>query len=422
MRKASSLFKNVDITTIIVFYIIVIIGWFSIYAAIYTPAEDPTMFDLDNRAGKQILWIFCSTIIATIILLIDYRFWLTTPIIFYGIILLLLIVVLFTEGTNGATSWIEIGPFKLQPSEFAKVTTALLLAKYMDENRVKIGSNVKTFITALIILLPTLLILKQNETGTVLVFSCFIIVLYREGLSSIFPLSGIVLGFIFISNFLFSTSTTAISLVILSVITFFFVDRTSKNIIFIVIGLSICLLVLFGVDHFVEHVMPDHHRLRIYALFNPEEHATGKAWQAMNAMKAIGHGGFTGTGHLKGDLTQLGLVPEQFTDFILCTIGEEHGWLGIFVIISLYTFFLVKLILIAERQKAVFARVYGYSTALILFFHFMINIGMEIGFLPVIGIPLPMLSYGGSSLWAFTILVFILLKFDMHRGEILART
>lgn len=424
MRNSASIFKNLDITTVLVFYLIVLIGWFSIHAAIYTPADDPGMFDLDNRAGRQILWIFCSMIIGTIILLVDYRFWLSTPVIFYGIILVLLVVVLFTEGTNGATSWIAIGPFKLQPSEFAKVTTALLVAKYMDENRVKIGLNNKTFITTLIILIPTLLILIQNETGTVLVFTCFVLVLYREGLTYLIPLIGIWIISVFITTLVIGTKDLSIGLItgsLLLIGSIFLFKKPLKYIFFIIAGLLFSIAIMFGTDFFVEKVLKDHQRVRVYAWLNPDAYTQSYAWQTTNARTAIGHGGFTGTGHLKGDITQLELVPEQFTDFILCTIGEEHGWLGILIAISIYTFMMIKILLIAERQKAVFARVYGYSTALIIFFHFMINIGMEIGFLPVIGIPLPMLSYGGSSLWAFTILVFILLKFDMHRGEILAR-
>lgn len=421
-----SSWKSLDATTILLFYAIVFIGWFSIYAAIYDPAEVSSMFSVDNRAGRQFLWLCLSIIIGTLVLVIDYRFWLSTPIIFYGIILILLILVLFMSGTNGATSWIPIGPFKLQPSEFAKVTTSLLLAKYLDEHRVKIGINQDTFIVVLIILIPTVLILAQNETGTVLVFTCYVIVLYREGLTPIIPLLGVAIAIVFYANFALGFDTVRNILILLALASIALNLRKrkgfNKKLLYIILGFVFAFFFLYSINYIVEEIMQSHHQRRIYALFDPDSYAKNEAYQAMNAMYTIGHGGFSGVGHLKGDLTQLGLVPEQFTDFILCTIGEEHGWIGMIIVISLYVFFLSRLIIIAERQKAVFARVYGYSVACILFFHFMINIGMEIGFLPVIGIPLPMLSYGGSSLWAFTILVFILLKFDMHRGEILART
>ncbi|MDP5231664.1 MAG: rod shape-determining protein RodA, partial [Cellulophaga sp.] len=221
--------------------------------------------------------------------------------------------------------------------------------------------------------------------------------------------------------FIIGTTYLTYGLLLGSFIAFLVMRKKKANILLNIGLLLLCLGVVHGTDYVVNHVLKPYQSARILAVFHPEDYANDVAYQTMNSLKAIGHGGFSGRGYLQGELTQLELVPEQFTDFIFCTIGEEHGWLGATFVIGLYLTFLIRIVLIAERQNAVFARVYGYSVASIFFFHFLINIGMEIGFLPVIGIPLPLLSYGGSSLLAFTILIFILLKLDMHRSETFAR-
>lgn len=420
--NARSVWVDLDITTLLLFYAIVLVGWFSIYAAIYVPSDPPGMFELGNRAGNQSLWISITLIITLLILLVDYRFWMNTPYIFYGVSFLLLVFVLiYAKATKGASSWIDIGPFKLQPSEFAKVTTALLFAKYFDDNRVKIGLNENTFTALLIIAVPAALVILQNDTGSFLVFASFIFVLYREGLSFLFPLTGLVLAFLFIGTFIIGITPLTIGLISVAALALLIIRRKRANVILVFALLAICLSVIYGTDYMVNEILQAHQKARILALFNPEDYASSTAYQTLNSMYAIGHGGFWGRGYLNGELTQLELVPEQFTDFIFCTIGEEHGWIGIMVVLGMFVTFLIRIVLIAERQNTVFGRVYGYSVASILFFHFLINIGMEIGLLPVIGIPLPMLSYGGSSLLSFTILVVILLKLDMHRSETFTR-
>lgn len=421
-RKESSILKNLNWQAIVLFYVLVFIGWLSIYAAIYDPTVDQSIFDLDYRSGKQVLWMLVSMVIAGLILLIDYRFWLTVPLFIYVFAILLLVgVLLIGVEINGAKSWYQIGSFRLQPSEFAKVACALYLAKYLDDHKVKFGLNSNTVIIALIIFIPAILILLQNETGSVLVFASLIIVLYREGLNPLFPLLGIIFVFLFIGTFTIGVLYLSLGLFLFAAIAVFLLPKTKENILPVSAILLASLGVVHGSKFFVEKVLNKYQAERIYALFEPEKYAQGKGYQTMQSLKAIGHGGVSGTGHLKGDLTQLKQVPEQFTDFIFCTIGEEQGWLGTSILIIIYIVFLIQIILIAERQKAVFARVYGYSVASILFFHFTVNIGMTVGLFPVIGIPLPLISYGGSALWAFTILVFILLKFDMHRTQILAR-
>lgn len=423
-RRDSTPWKNLDWLTIGLFLTLVPMGWFSIYSAIYTPDLDPSMFDIGgNRAGSQFLWIIIALVIGTGILLIDYRFWITVPSILYITSIVLLIgVLIFGVEINGAKAWYEIGSIRLQPAEFAKVTTALYLAKFYDEKKVDFGFNLNTYMILGIIFIPAFLILLENETGSVLVFFSLIIVLYREGMSGLILALGFVLVFLFIGTFTIGIMYLSIGLIITAIALLLLIQRNTLNVSLVGASLAVCFGVMFGAKFFVEHVLQSHQRNRIYAWFEPDQYEKNEAYQTMQSFKAIGHGGFSGTGRLKGDLTQLEQVPEQFTDFIFCTIGEEKGWVGTTTVILIYLGLLINIIFISERQKARFARVYGYCVASILFFHFTINIGMTIGLFPVIGIPLPFFSYGGSSLWAFTIMLAILLKFDMHRGQVLGRS
>jgi rod shape determining protein RodA len=417
-----SVLNDLDGVSILLFYALVIIGCLSIYGSIYSPHHAPELFSIGNNAGKQIMFAALSIGLGLVILLVDYRFWLNSPYIFYGLTLIILAIVLVVaKDTKGAHAWIEVGSFKVQPSEFAKVTVSLMLAKYFDENRIKIGINQKTFIALGIIAVPAGMVLLQNDTGSFLVFSCFIFVLYREGLNFLFPLVGLVLAFLFIGTFIIGILELTIGLLVVGSIVLFIFRRKRANLYLVGGILSLSLLLIHGSNYAVNNVLQDHQKDRLYAWFEPEKYSTSTAWQTMNSIYAFGHGEFLGRGYLNGELTQMELIPEQWTDFIFCSIGEEFGWLGVLLVIGLYVAFLVRIVLVAERQNSTFARVYGYSVASIIFFHFLINVGMEIGLLPVIGIPLPMLSYGGSSLLAFTLLVFVLLKLDMHRGETFAR-
>jgi rod shape determining protein RodA len=417
-----SVLRDLDFTSIFLFYALVLVGCVGIYGAIYQPSSPPDLFAMDNNAGKQLLFGGVSILLASFILVIDYRFWMNSPYILYILTILVLIFVLFVaKDTNGAHAWIEIGSFKLQPSEFSKVTVSMVFAKYFDDNRVKIGLNIKTFSALGLIAVPAVLVLLQNDTGSFLVFACFIFVLYREGLHFLFPLVGLVLAFLFIGTFIIGLQELTIGLVSIATICILLLRRKRASIYLILIILAISLIVIFGSSYAVNDVLQDHQRDRLYAWFEPEAYSTTTAWQTVNSIYAFGHGEFAGRGYLQGELTQMELIPEQWTDFIFCSIGEEFGWLGTLLVLGLYVTFLVRIILVAERQNSIFARVYGYSVASIIFFHFLINVGMEIGLLPVIGIPLPMLSYGGSSLLAFTILVFVLLKLDMHRSESFSR-
>lgn len=400
-------------------------GWQTIHAAIYTPNGDESMFDFfDNIAGKQFIWILIACVLAFLVLLIDYSFWSQIPPIVFGISFILLVAVLiFGVETGGARAWFKIGPIKIQPAEFAKLANCLMIAYIFDRLKVKIGLNKGTLIAIAVLAIPCFLILLEKETGSVLVFSALIIMFYREGLHPAIPISGIILVILFYASFIFGQDYVSIFLLLaglVALVTLFFLK---KSILFFVITVVLTLSSIGfvrGATYLVDQLQT-HQKNRIYALFDPYKYKTDEGYQASQSMMAIGHGKLTGRGHLNGELTQMDQVPEQFTDFIFCTIGEEQGWIGSTIVILVYLAFLTRLIYIAERQKTRFARVYGYSVASIIFFHFTINVGMTMSIFPVIGIPLPFFSYGGSSLISFTLLVFILLKCDMQRSQLLGR-
>ena len=422
-NKLNNELKDLDWVTIILFFTLILMGWFTIYAAIYSPKVDSSMFDFSsNIAGKQFFWILLIISTSVSILLIDYRFWNAIPPIFYGLAILTLIAVLiFGVKVNGARAWFQIGAVKIQPAEFAKVATCLMLAFAFERLKIKVGLNQGTLIAIGIIVIPSILILLEKETGSVLVFSALIIMFYREGLHPIIPVLGFTLIFLFIGTFIIGPLYLSIGLFVLALLIIYKVKNNTEHILLTIAGLALGLIVVFGAKYSVENVLQSHQRNRIHAWFNPETYAKNEAYQTVQSLMAIGHGQFNGRGHLSGELTQMDQVPEQFTDFIFCTIGEEHGWVGTTLVIILYLAFLSRLVFVAERQKTRFARVYGYSVVSIFFFHFVINVGMTIGLFPVIGIPLPFFSYGGSSLLSFSFLVAILLKCDMQRSQLLGR-
>ena len=276
------------------------------------------------------------------------------------------------------------------------------------------------FMIACIIIIPPLLIIVQGDTGTALVFGGFVIVLYREGLNPSIIVIGLLAIALFVLTLIFEQTTLMIAIGVLGILIILIGKKKWQRIV-TVAGMLIVLGVVWSVDYFVNDILKPHQQNRIKALINPEADPLGYGWNVTQSKIAIGSGGLLGKGYLQGTQTKFDFVPEQSTDFIFCTLGEEQGWLGTSTVIFLFVFLLVRLVRIAERQKETFARVYGYSVASIIFIHFLVNVGMTIGLFPVIGIPLPLFSYGGSSLWAFTILIFILLKVDAHRMQVLVR-
>ncbi|MCR6639755.1 MAG: rod shape-determining protein RodA [Sporocytophaga sp.] len=431
MRQDDNLSKSIDWLTVGFYAFFVVAGWLNVFAAVYDAEAHQNIFDFSLNSGKQLVWIGTSAVLIILILVIDYKFYNTFAYIMYGFMILLLIATIFlgTEA-KGSRSWFEIGSLRIQPAEFAKFITALALATYLGKINIKFEKLQTKLVCALIIGLPAICILLQNETGSVLVFSAFILVLYREGLSPIILILGFVGVILFILALIFPPNVIAQVIVGLGILALIYVITSRKKSTkvrtlvirscFVLVGCIVCIATAFSVDFFVNKVLQDHQRKRILVLVNPDIDPLGAGYNVTQSKIAIGSGEFLGKGFLEGTQTKFDFVPEQSTDFIFCTIGEEHGWLGSTILIVMYVLFMMRLVYLAERQKDKFARIYGYSVACIIFFHFMVNIGMTIGIFPVIGIPLPFFSYGGSSLWSFTILLFIFLKLDAHRRQLLS--
>ena len=419
MRERKSIFKGVDWWLIGIYFLLVTAGLFSIYAAVYNP-EHASLFDMSQRYGKQALWIATSVILILAIMMIDIKFFTSFSYIIYGITMLLLVaVLLFGTEISGAKSWIRFGSFALQPSEFAKFATSLALARYLSSLQLNL-KDIKQIIRAgMIILLPVGLIFLQNDTGSALVYAAFVLVLYREGFSGNFLIFGILLALIFILTLLVGKLVMLIVLSIIAILLFLLMKKARKNIFSL---LSILILVggfVYSVDYAFENILQPHQKIRIEVLLGMKTDNRGAGYNVHQSLIAIGSGGATGKGFLQGTQTKYNFVPEQSTDFIFCTVGEEWGFLGTSIVVLLFIVLLMRIIVVAERQRSTFSRIYGYGVASILFFHFTVNIAMTIGLAPVIGIPLPFFSYGGSSLWSFTILLFIFIKMDSHRMELL---
>lgn len=419
MRSRKSIFNNIDWLTVFLYLILVFVGWINIYASVYDETHH-SIFDTTQRYGKQLIWIGAACVLALTILMIDSKFFSTFSYLFYGLgILLLLAVLVIGTKISGSRSWFQFGSFGLQPSEFAKFVTCLALAKYLTTFNVSLSRFKHIVYSGIIIGTPALLILLQPDTGSTLVYIALILVLFREGLSGTFLIIGLTAIILFVFTLLFNKFFIIGGLLFLLFLFFLYLTKSKRNIFTLILILLIGGAYIFSVDYTFENVLQTHQKKRINVLIGKESDPRGAGYNVNQSKIAIGSGGLTGKGFLKGTQTKFNFVPEQSTDFIFCTIGEEWGFLGSLFVIILYLILLARLIKIAERQRSEFSRMYGYGVASIIFFHFMVNIGMTIGLAPVIGIPLPFISYGGSSLWAFTILLFIFLRQDATRLEIL---
>jgi len=420
MERSDTIIKQLDWFTILIFLVLITLGWFNIYAAEYKEEVQKSIFDLHQNSGKQLIWIAATLIIVILIMVIDYAFYDSFAYFFHAFIILLLIGVLFFgKEVHGTKAWFDLGGIRVQPSEFAKFSCAFAVAKYLSFHHLK---RLKTQITLTIIIgLPVILTTLQGDAGSALVFSAFAIVLYREGMTPAILIGGLVVIAVCILTLLVSQVILIIGLGIVTLIAIIFSPKTIKMISLILIGFMIAIGVTLSVDYLFENALKPHQQNRIKALINPNEDPLGYGWNVTQSKIAIGSGGMWGKGYLQGTQTKYDFVPEQSTDFIFCTLGEEHGWIGSFILIGLFMTLLMRILFIAERQRSRFVRIYGYGVASILFFHFVVNIGMTIGLFPVIGIPLPFFSYGGSSLWSFTILLFMLLKLDAYRMKVLLR-
>ena len=409
--------KSIDMPIILLYITLVLIGWLNIYAAVFDESH-ASIFDLEKNYGKQLLWIATALFIGLMVLLIDSKFFSVFYFGIYCITLLMLIAVLFFgKYVNGSRSWFEIGSFRLQPAEFAKFATALVVAKYLSS-----GVKMERFSTKISVLgligLPMGLILLQGDVGSALTYVAFILVLYREGLSGMVLVIGLLIGIAFVLSLLFAKAAILISIAVITAILLYNFRRKKKIIPVIIAGAALVATMVVGFSYVFNNVMKQHHRDRINNLVGKEIDIKGAGYNVNQSKIAIGSGRLIGKGFLNGTQTKYDFVPEQSTDFIFCTIGEEYGFVGSVVLIGLFLALLLRIVFIAERQRSSLSRIYGYGVASILFLHLFVNIGMTIGLVPVIGIPLPFISYGGSSLWSFTILLFILIKLDANRQNI----
>ncbi len=411
-EREGGFIANIDWQIILLYLGLLIFGWFNIYSAEYQ-GEATGVLNLSQNYGKQIIWIVASGILGVTILILNSRFFSTFAYLVYGIVLVLLILTLFAgKEVAGARSWLQIGGFGLQSSEFAKFATLLALTKYLNNYEVYVNRLKDAVWALVIILVPILLIILQNDVGTALIFPALIFVLFRQGLPGYFLYLPLIFGVLFLSVLLFNKFIVlGVLLGLGSILTFVLKNQKSARWI-AVLGTMVSIGFIFGVDYAFNHLLQPHQQERINVLLGKEVDIKGAGYNIHQSLIAIGSGGLNGKGFLEGTQTKFDFVPEQTTDFIFCTVGEEYGWIGSAALILVYTWLLLRIVLSAESQKARFARIYGYGVASILFLHFAINIGMTIGLFPVVGIPLPLFSYGGSSLLGFTFLIFIYLNLD----------
>lgn len=411
--------NKIDWLTVALYAAILIFGWLNIYAACYDDAHT-AIFDLQSEHGRQLIWIGISVVIALIVILLNPKILSSSAYVIYAFCMVLLIVTLFVaRTTKGGQSWIDFGPFKFQPTEVAKFATALAMAKFISTPDIDMR-QLRSKITAFaIVATPAALTLLQHDTGSALVFASFLLPMYREGMSPKILIFGLIAVVLFVTALLVNNMIIIGILVVIALL-YLFVwlnKRTRKDYMNVLAALVVCTAFTLSVDLVFDNVLEPHQRERIYVLLGKSDDMRGTGYNVYQSKIAIGSGGLTGKGFLKGTITKADFVPEQETDFIFCTVGEEWGFLGCTWLIALYLGLLLRIIRLAERQYYTFSRFYGYSVASILFMHFFINIGMTIGLIPVIGIPLPFFSYGGSSLMAFTIMLFVFLRQDQDRTQ-----
>jgi rod shape determining protein RodA len=422
MKESEVQINRVDWIAVSIYFALVAIGWFNIYAVVYDSQVEKSIFDLSISSGKQLVWIGTAIGLITLIMVADYRFFENLSLVIYLIFLLILIVTpIFGKEVNGQILSIGFGEFRIQPGEFAKFATALALAKVMERPTFDLAKRNYQAIAFGVLLIPIVLILLQPDTGTALVYFSLLIMFYREGLPQWYY--GLGIGSVSITLLALGVDNNIYlaALIILAMIVLIYLGKKSwqRILAFSLIGLGL-IAYIYSID-FVVSKLPLHQQNRIMVLFNPDIDPLGVGWNVTQSKIAIGSGGFFGKGYLEGTQTKFDFVPEQDTDFIFCTLGEEFGWFGSFVVISLFSGLLYRLVIMAERQKTRFSRIYGYGVISILLFHFVVNISMTVGLFPVVGIPLPFFSYGGSSLWSFTVLLFIFIKLDSSRASQLGR-
>lgn len=422
--------RSIDWLTVLLYLLLVGMGWLCIYASSYSsdaPANPLASMSFDKLMAfnwfKQLLWIGTAVVLIVVLLVIDYKAYDTLAYgLYFGMIALLLVTMVVARPIAGSRSWLELGPVRLQPAEFAKFTTALAASRFMTSINLRYQNWRDQLILAGITLLPPVLIVASNESGQALVFGALLLAYFREGMSPLILLllaaGGIILLMALLVPKLWLVGVFTVILLVLLAVN----RRILRHHLPLALGVWLTVIgMVVGVDFFYTKALQPHQRQRIEILLNPSSDPLGKGWNVTQSKIAIGSGGLIGKGFLQGTQTKFDFVPEQSTDFIFCTVGEEFGWLGSLVVLGMYLTLLWRIVFVAERQKSVFGRTYGYCVASVLFFHITVNVGMTIGLAPVVGIPLPFFSYGGSSLWSFTILLFTLLALDAYRKQDLVR-
>ena len=418
MREDKGIFYRIDWILVGIYVALVFIGWMNIYAAVFNENHHHIV-DLTQKYGKQMVFIIAAMLLALGTLIIDPKFFSQFAWFIYGFFLFTLVIVIFSgREVAGSKGWFAIGGFGIQPAEFAKMATVLALAKYLATLDVNIA-RFRSLVTATaIILLPAVIVLLQHDAGSAIVFLALVIVLYRAGLTGFIPLAFIVLPVLGILALVIPKLMLVAILLVVAGGFYFYSNKKLRTIVLISAVFLGSAGFVFSVDYSVNHILEPHQRNRIHVLLGQDVDLRGAGYNVNQSLIAIGSGRFFGKGFLQGTQTKYNFVPEQSTDFIFCTVGEEWGFLGSSVVVLLYLGLFTRLILLAERQRSRFSRFYAYGVASILFFHFTLNIGMTLGLVPVIGIPLPFVSYGGSSLWAFTILLFIFIRQDSYRYDL----
>ncbi|RZJ65512.1 MAG: rod shape-determining protein RodA [Flavobacterium sp.] len=413
--KNQSVTNNIDWITILLYAVLVILGWITIYSA-SLPNVETSIFDLSQIYGKQILFIILAIPLIIVVLTVDAKIYEKYALIFYGLSLLLL-AGLFVLGKTikGQTNWYSFGGFSFQPSEFAKIAASLVIAKFLSDVQINLKNTNHQLLAFGIILLPVMLIMMQPDAGSAMIFFSLILVLYREGLPGWYIATGAIAIALFLLALLIKPVVLIGFALICIIIHFFMTRRALRNPIIYALTFVAITGFVFSVDYVYETVLESHQKDRINVLFDKDVNQQAEGYNLNQSLIAIGSGGWFGKGYLEGTQTKGGFVPEQHTDYIFTTVGEEWGFVGAIVIIALFVTLLFRIIYLAERQKSKFSRTYGYCVAAILFMHFFVNITMLIKLFPTIGVPLPFFSYGGSSLFAFTILLFVFIKMDANK-------
>ncbi|MTH15017.1 rod shape-determining protein RodA [Flavobacterium sp. LC2016-01] len=406
--KNQSVKNNIDWISVFIYSTLVILGWLNIYSS--------SLLSTEGTYQKQLIFIGCTIPLIFVVLFVDGKFYEKYASIIFGVSLLSLAgLFLFGKTIAGQRCWYAIGGFTLQPSEFAKAATSLALAKYLSDTQINLKDVNRQIQALAIVFLPVMLILPQPDPGSALIYSIFIIVLYREGLPSWYVWTGFITILLFVLTLVLEPYVVIIIAAVVLAIIHFKGRVVDRNLLMSTILLAIISAFTFSVDYVFDHVFKQHHRDRFNILLGKTVDMKGIGYNTNQSEIAIGSGGWLGKGFLQGTQTKGGFVPEQHTDYIFTTVGEEWGFVGSLVVIALFVGLFLRVIYLAERQKTKFSRVYGYCVAGILFIHFFVNIAMVIGIFPTIGVPLPFFSYGGSGLWGFTILLFIFLKMDANK-------